>query len=273
MKIIKKKLIHYKGKVNDLSVKNSHTYNVEDLAVHNSAGGSMVAYLTDITTIDPIPQGLMFERFYNEGRNSPGNISLPDIDSDFPVERREDVKKQIVERWGQDRVGNITTFGTLKGKNALKEVLRIKQRCSFTEMNKITSFIPDEGKISDKLKEMEEQEGESSIIKWALENSNSFNEWVKIKDGKLEGAFSLDFGQAIELEGCIKSHGTHAGGVVIGKYPLVEICPLLRDGDKYKIAYDMGDAEKIGLVKMDILGVKAIDDVMLTCSLINGEEC
>lgn len=273
MKIKSKKIIHYKGKVNDLSIENSHTYNVESLAVHNSAAGSIVAYLTNITEVDPIEYGLLFERFYNAGRNSPGKISYPDIDSDFPIEKREDVKKFIIERWGQDRVGNITTFGKLKGKAALKEVLRIKQRCSHAEMNKITSFIPDEGKISDKLREMEEEEGESSIIKWALENSNSFNEWVKIKDGKLEGPFSIDFNQAIQLEGCVKSHGTHAGGVVIGRYPLVENCPLLHDGDKRKVGFDMGDCEKIGHLKMDILGVKAIDDVALTSSLINGEIC
>ncbi len=237
-----------------------------------SSAGSLVAYVLDITEVDPIRFGLLFERFYNAGRNSPGKVSLPDIDIDFPIEYVDLVNNHVTEKYGANRVAGITTFGKLKGKSALKEVLRVKQRCSFSEMNMITSFIPDEGKISDKLKEMEEEEGESSIIKWALENSPKLAEWCKIdENGKLDGPFSIDFQQAIELEGCVKSHGKHAAGIIISRYNLVDSCPVLKDKDGHKAGFDMGDLEKIGHVKMDNLTVKVLDDLMLTQKLMRGE--
>lgn len=231
-----------------------------------SAGGCMVAYLINVTDINPIEYNLSFERFYNEGRNTPTKISLPDIDSDFPIKRREDIYKYIEEKYGKDRVSHITTFGRLRGKMAIKEVLRVKNRCSFAEMNDITKSIPDESKISGDLEEMEkEDEDGASIIKWSLENVPKLKEWCKIGEGnKFEGTFGKDFHDAIRLEGSIKSHGKHAAGVIIGKFPLVKNCPLLYDKHGQKAGFAMGDLEDIGHVKMDILGVKAIDDLMAT---------
>jgi len=131
-----------------------------------SAAGCLVSYLISITNIDPIKYGLLFERFYNEGRNTVDNISMPDIDVDIPIEKREMVIQYIKDKYGSDKVSQMVTFNTIKGRGALKDVLRVYGNITFEEMNKITKNIPDESKIADDLQEMKEETGEASIIRW-----------------------------------------------------------------------------------------------------------
>ena len=116
-----------------------------------SAAGCLVSYLVGIPQVDPIEYGLIFERFYNAGRNTDNHISLPDIDVDVPAEHRDEVIDYIKQKYGQENVYQMITFGRLQGKSALKEVLRISDAVSFSEMNDITDCLPDEAMISDQL--------------------------------------------------------------------------------------------------------------------------
>jgi DNA polymerase-3 subunit alpha len=228
-----------------------------------SAAGSLVAYLIGITLVDPIPYGLLFERFFNPGRITPGKISLPDIDVDFPPDVREDVIQYLREKYGADKVGQIATYGRLQGKSALKEVLRVNEYCSFDEMNTITAILPPEGAISDQLEEVEDH----SIILWALENeSKKLKDYCYMKDGELHGDYSRAFAQAIRLEGTFKSIGKHAAATIVSSEPLDKFCPMVRtarSADKI-IAYDMYSSEDAGAVKMDILGVSALQKIAMT---------
>lgn len=231
-----------------------------------SAAGCLVSYLLGITSIDPIKYNLMFDRFYNAGRNTKDRISMPDIDVDVPINRREDIISYIRQKYGNNKVSQMITFNTMKGRGALKDVLRAYGNISFEEMNKITKFIPDEAKIADELQEMKEETGEASIIQWALENnSNDLKEWCFLNDNnELDGPLAKRFEQAIRLEGTKSNQSRHAAGVVIGSTDLSSMCPMVLDTkNKQLIAgMEMQDLESIGIIKFDILGVAMLDKIM-----------
>ena len=191
-----------------------------------SAAGCLVSYLIGITAIDPIKYDLIFERFYNAGRNTGGRVSMPDIDVDVPMDQRENIIDYIKNTYGQDKVSQMITYNTLKGRGALKEVLRVYSNISFEEMNQITRHIPDEAKIADELQEMKD----ASIIKWALENNpKQLKDWCYIKDDKLEGPLAKRFEQAIRLEGTKCNQSKHAAGIAISQSSLASICPMIYD--------------------------------------------
>jgi DNA polymerase-3 subunit alpha len=231
-----------------------------------SAAGCMVSDLLDITDLDPIEYDLDFDRFYNKGRNTKDRVSLPDIDCDFPVRQREKVIDYIRNKYGHDHVCQISTFGRMQGKGALKEVFRAHARLSYDEMNEITRHIPQDSSISDDLQEMMEESGDSSIIRWALENNAAALKpyCVQNEDGSLDGPLAADFAQAIRLEGTKKSRSKHAAGVVISPVPLANICPMVLDSssDELVAGFEMNAVESIGLVKFDILGVAVLDKLM-----------
>ena len=241
-----------------------------------SAAGCLVSYLIGITSIDPLAYNLIFERFYNSGRNTADRVSMPDIDVDVPINKREYVIDYIKNKYGQDKVSQMITFNTMKGRGALKEVLRVYGNISFEEMNKITKNIPDEAKIADELQEMKEDTGEASIIRWALENSvDKLKEWCYISnDGSLAGPLAKRFEQAIRLEGTKSNQSKHAAGVVIANDNLNNICPMVYDSkNKQMIAgMEMQDLESLGVIKFDILGVAMLDKIMcIEDTLKNGE--
>jgi DNA polymerase-3 subunit alpha len=231
-----------------------------------SAAGCLVSYLLGITSIDPIKYNLMFDRFYNAGRNTKDRISMPDIDIDVPINKREDIINYIKNKYGHKKVSQMITFNTMKGRGALKDVLRAYGNVSFDEMNKITKFIPDEAKIADELQEMKEEYGEASIIQWALENnSKDLKEWCYIgENDSLEGPLAKRFEQAIRLEGTKSNQSKHAAGVVIASNDLENICPMVYDTkNKQPIAgMEMQDLESIGIIKFDVLGVAMLDKIM-----------
>ena len=226
-----------------------------------SAAGCLVSYLLDITGVDPIEYDLIFERFYNEGRNTDDYVSLPDIDMDIPSEHRDEVIDYIKEKYGHENVAQMITFGRLQGRAALKEVLRINDAVPFSEMNTITDSIPDEARISDQLELMEDK----SIIKWTLENEpDDLKNWcIMDDDGVLVGPLAHLFEQAIKIEGTNKSQGKHPAGVIISKHRLAEVCPMTKDksGDTVA-AFDMGDMETQGHVKFDVLGIDLLSKIM-----------
>lgn len=239
-----------------------------------SAAGCLVSYLIGITSIDPIKYSLLFDRFYNAGRNSGNRISMPDIDVDVPIDKREDVIHYIKNRYGEDKVAQMITFNTIKGRGALKDVLRVYGHVSFEEMNQITKNIPDEAKIADELQEMKEETGEASIIRWSLENNpEKLKEWCYIdENNELQGPLAKRFEQAIRLEGTKSNQSKHAAGIAISALPLKDICPMVYDSknDQLIAGMEMQDLESIGIVKFDILGIAYLDKIMCISNILRS---
>lgn len=231
-----------------------------------SAAGCLISYLLGITSIDPIRYDLLFERFYNSGRNTAERISMPDIDVDVPINKREMVIEYIKNKYGSEKVSQMITFNTLKGRGALKEVLRVYGNISFEETNRITDHIPDEAKIADELQEMKEEYGEASIIRWALENNgDKLKQWCYIDDSNaLAGPLAKRFEQAIRLEGTKCHQSKHAAGVAVSSFNLNELCPMIYDSKTGQniAGMEMADLESIGIIKFDILGVALLDKIM-----------
>ena len=225
------------------------------------AAGCLISYLMGITLIDPIQYDLIFSRFFNSARKG----SLPDIDIDFPPDQRENVITYLKEKYGNNRVCQMLTFGRLQGRSALKEVLRVNESCSFDQMNEITNKIPQEASISDKLEEMDEP----SVIRWTLENDpDTLREYCWEEDGELQGDFAREFAQALRIEGTFKTQGKHAAGVVVSSIDLDNLCPMVKEtrGNEKIAGMEMGDLEAIGAVKFDILGVNLLKKIHETCT-------
>jgi DNA polymerase-3 subunit alpha len=230
-----------------------------------------VSYLIGITSIDPIKYNLLFERFFNAARSD----SMPDIDVDVPINKREDIIQYIKNKYGLDKVSQMVTFNTIKGRGALKDVIRVYGNITFDEMNNITKNIPDESKIADELQEMKEETGEASIIRWSLENNqDKLREWCFLdENNELQGPLSKRFEQAIRLEGTKSNQSKHAAGIAISAEPLNEICPMVYDSknDQLIAGMEMQDLEALGVIKLDILGVALLDKVMCVQDLLfNG---
>lgn len=201
-----------------------------------SAAGSLVAYAVGITEIDPIPYNLLFERFLNPERKS-----MPDIDMDFCFERRDEVIRYVRQKYGEDCVAQIITFGTLKGKQAIKDVGRALD-FSFAETDRIAKLYP------------APKQGKDYPLAEALEMEPRLRE-VREK-GEREAQL---FEYALKLEGLLRHASKHAAGIVIGDRPLVETLPLFVDKDGAVMTqYSYADVDAIGLIKFDFLGLKTL---------------
>lgn len=222
-----------------------------------SASGSLVSYLSGITSIDPIPCNLLFSRFFDNSRKN----DVPDIDLDVPSQARDEIVEYIRRKYDVDKVCQMVTFGSLMGRSSMKEVIRICGDISFAEMNEITEFIPDEAAIADEL----EASGETSVIRWTLANrAKKLEKWCKLEeDGSLSGDLADLFKKAIALEGTPKSQGKHAAGVIISSVSLADVCPMVRDSSGNPIAgWEMNALADCGHVKFDVLGLSHLDKVM-----------
>ena len=232
-----------------------------------SVGGSLVAYLINITLVDPIPYGLLFSRFYNSSRGKMGQ--LPDIDIDFPPHIRDNVISYIKDTYGHDRVCQMVTFGRLQGRSALQAVLKANDSASPGQVFLMTKKMPKEDKISDKLSEMDKP----SVIMWTLENMPKLlSDFCHLdEDGKLQGEFAGDFEQAMRIEGTFKSQGIHAAGVVVASKPLDQACPMVKPTKGFDLVggFEMGDLEAVGLVKLDILGLALLKKIQGVVDTIN----
>lgn len=213
-----------------------------------SGAGSIVAYALEITDVDPMKYNLLFERFLN-----PERVSMPDFDIDFCQERRGEVIDYVTEHYGQSKVAQIATFGTLKTKAVLKDCARALD-IPFSEANKIAKLIPDERKIS---------------IPKSLEMVEELRE-IKNQGGIYETLFDV----ATRLEGLNRHTSTHAAGVVIGRKDLVEYVPLYRDSKTGATStqYTMDLIEPCGLVKMDFLGLKTLTLIKHCVDLIHKKD-
>lgn len=245
-------------------------------SARGSCAGSIVSWLLKISEPNPIEMDLLFERFLNRGRMVVGQMSPPDIDIDVESKFREEVLKYIKQKYGTANTAQISNFTMLKGRSALKDVLRAKSRCGYEMMNKITEPIPDESKISDQLAEMKEEDGESGIILWTLQNrAAKLKEWCWLdEEGNFQGDYGPDFEQACRLEGMCRGTSKHAGGIVISSEPLENFCALSYDegAGEALLAWEMTSAEAVGGLKVDVLAVSCLDD-MRCCeeSVRNGE--
>lgn len=229
-----------------------------------SAGGCLLSFLLDIISINPIHYGLSFDRFFSKDKALSG--TLPDIDSDFQASRRKEVINYIKHKYGEDKVAGVVSYSTLQGKNALKDVLRVHSACDFSQMNKITELIPARDKISDQLAEFKEETGSDSILFYCLKNEpDLLKDYCTLQEVNGVNIFSGDYGDyfkiAIGIESAIKSSSRHPSAIVISKYPIVDVAPLVRDksSDELIIDYDMDYFPYASLVKFDILGIKSLD--------------
>lgn len=207
-----------------------------------SAAGCLVAYLLGITNIDPIRYGLMFERFLNPERES-----SPDIDLDFPDVRRDEIFSYVTDKYGRDRVAQIVTFGTLQAKAAIRDVGRVL-KIEPQLVDSIAKLIPGRMSIEEALEQL-------------LELQNYYNSNERVRE-------LID--TAKRIEGLARHASTHPCGVVIGDRPLIDIVPLRRstDGEGVITQYDGASVEKVGLVKMDFLGLRNSTIISHTIELI-----
>ncbi|QSJ15043.1 DNA polymerase III subunit alpha [Nostoc sp. UHCC 0702] len=213
-----------------------------------SAAGSLVAYAMRITNIDPVHHGLLFERFLNPERKS-----MPDIDTDFCIEKRDQVIDYVTQKYGADRVAQIITFNRLTSKAVLKDVARVLN-IPYGDADKMAKLIPVVRGKPTKLKVMISDETPEPEFKEKYDNDPKVRHWIDM---------------AIRIEGTNKTFGVHAAGVVISADPLDEIVPLQRNNDGSVITqYFMEDLESMGLLKMDFLGLRNLTLIQKTIELI-----
>ncbi|MBI5026264.1 MAG: DNA polymerase III subunit alpha [Nitrospirae bacterium] len=199
-----------------------------------SAAGSLVAYCLDITEIDPIKYGLLFERFLN-----PERISMPDIDVDFCMDRRPEVIEYVAERYGKDRVAQIITFGTMQARAAIRDAGRAMD-IPYAEVDRVAKLIPNIPGIT-----LKDALTIDSPLKELYEENSKIREMIDI---------------AQRLEGLTRHASTHAAGIVISPEPLTEFSPLYKAPNDAVITtqYEMAAIESLGLLKFDFLGLKTL---------------
>jgi DNA polymerase-3 subunit alpha len=208
-----------------------------------SAAGSLVSYSLGITDLDPLQHELLFERFLN-----PERISMPDIDIDFCMNRRGEVIDYVTRRYGRDNVAQIITFGTMAAKAAIKDVGRAMD-IPYSDVDRIAKMVPNQLNIT-----LEHALKESPPMRQAYESDSQVRQLLDT---------------ARKLEGLVRNAGVHAAGVVISPRPLIELVPLHRTkNDEIVTAFDMVAIEKMGLLKMDFLGLTTLTILDDTLKLI-----
>jgi DNA polymerase III subunit alpha len=215
-----------------------------------SAAGSLVSYSLRITDLDPLEHELFFERFLN-----PERISMPDIDMDFCMNRRDEVINYVTRKYGRENVAQIITFGTMAAKAAIKDVGRAMD-VPYSDVDRIAKMVPTTLNIK-----LETAIKESPALQQVYENDRQIRELLDT---------------AKKLEGLVRNAGVHAAGVVISPRPLTELVPLHKTkNDEIVTAFDMVAIEKMGLLKMDFLGLTTLtilDDTLKLIAQTRGEQ-
>jgi len=215
-----------------------------------SAAGSLVSYSLGITDLDPLQHELLFERFLN-----PERISMPDIDIDFCMNRRGEVIDYVTRKYGRENVAQIITFGTMAAKAAIKDVGRA-MGIPYSDVDRIAKMVPNQLNIT-----LEHALKESLAMQQAYESDSQVLQLLDI---------------ARKLEGLVRNAGVHAAGVVISPRPLIELVPLHRTkNDEIVTAFDMVAIEKMGLLKMDFLGLTTLtilDDTLKLIAQTQGNQ-
>jgi DNA polymerase III alpha subunit len=229
------------GKVYDFTVPGTNSYVTDSYIVHNSAAGSIVAYAMGITDIDPMKHGLMFERFLN-----PERVSMPDIDVDFDDRRRGEVIQYVIDKYGSDKVANITTFMGVKAKAAIKDATRVLG-LPYMLGDALTKVYPPpiigrDLSLADAFNSSNPRYDEALEFRKLSESTPEHGAIVKLAKG---------------LEGVRRGHGMHAAGVIMSRKPLMETVPLMRRDVNSPIMtqFEYPTCEYLGLLKMDFLGL------------------
>jgi DNA polymerase-3 subunit alpha len=210
-----------------------------------SAAGSLVSYALRITDVDPLQYGLLFERFLN-----PERVSMPDIDIDFCMRRRGEVIEYVTGLYGRTNVAQIITFGTLAAKAALKDVGRAMD-LPYGDVDRLAKMVPNQINIS-----LDDALKQSSQLRTAIEGDERFRDLLAV---------------ARRLEGLARHASTHAAGVVISPQPLTDLLPLYKTNrDEITTQFDMKGLERMGLLKMDFLGLTTLTVLSDTVKLIAG---
>ena len=208
-----------------------------------SAAGSLVTYLLEIANVDPIRYGLLFERFLN-----PERVNPPDIDIDFADDRRADVIEYVRQKYGNDSVAQIITFGTMGAKSVVRDVGRV-MGLGYSECDRLAKMIPFDLKMT-----LEKALKQSPEFKQAYETEEVTRELIDT---------------ALILEDLTRNASVHAAGVVIGDQPLVNLLPLKTDDDGAIVTqYAMNPVGDLGLLKMDFLGLKTLTVIRNTCEMV-----
>src|SRR5262245_17234960 len=209
-----------------------------------SAAGSLVSYAMEITDIDPLQYGLLFERFLN-----PERVSMPDIDVDFCMHRRGEVIQYVTQKYGREQVAQIITFNTLGARAAIKDVGRVLE-LPFADVERITKLVPNVLNIS---------------LEDAMKAEPGFAEASK-KDPRVDDVLKV----ALRLEGLARNCSVHAAGVVISPQPLKELVPLYKTNrDEIVTQFDMNGLDKLALLKMDFLGLTTLTLIQDALRLID----
>lgn len=238
------KVVPGEGKVYDFTVPTTSSYVTSSGVVHNSGGGSLLAYALDITDIDPIRHKLLFERFLNPERDSP-----PDIDMDFDERNRERVIQYVVDKYGADYVAMIATYSTMGGKSALKDAARILE-IPYGVSDRLSKVYPDP--IMGK---------NMSLGDVYNPNAKRYDEAQDFRDlVDKENARNV-YDTALGVDGRIRQTGVHAAGVIMSSRPIHTAIPLMtRQKDGATITqFDYPTCESLGLLKMDFLGLKNLN--------------
>ena len=220
------------------------THNIPVGPGRGSGAGSIVAYAIEITDIDPIKYGLIFERFLN-----PERISMPDFDVDFCYEKRDQVIDYVCRKYGHDHVSQIITFGTMSARMVIRDVGRVLD-VPYAETDKIAKMVPNELHIT---------------IKKAMEQNKELRDLYEQNSDMKK---MLDI--AMALEGMPRQASTHACGIVITKDPVVDYVPLYRRDDIISTQYIMTTLEELGLLKMDFLGLRTLTVIQDTIELVKA---
>ncbi len=208
-----------------------------------SAAGSMVSYVLQITDVEPLKYGLLFERFLNEERKS-----MPDIDIDFCYEKRGEVIQYVTEKYGTNQVAQLITFGTMAARQAIRDAGRVLE-VPYAEVDRIAKLVP-----------MELHMTIENSLKQVAELKEIYDQDARIKE-------VID--TAITMEGICRQDSIHAAGVVISAEELYNYTPIQREGDEDIVTqYKMEDVQQIGLLKMDFLGLKTLSLIDKTLFLI-----
>jgi DNA polymerase-3 subunit alpha len=208
-----------------------------------SAAGSLVSYSLRITDVDPLQYGLLFERFLN-----PERVSLPDIDIDFCMRRRGEVIEYVTEKYGRENVAQIITFGTMAAKAAIKDVGRAMDM-PYGEVDRLAKLVPNQLNIS-----LDDAIKQSPQLRQHMSGDDRVKDLIEV---------------ALRLEGMARHASTHAAGVVISAQPLTEVVPLYKTNrDEITTQYDMNALGRIGLLKMDFLGLTTLTVLDDTVKLV-----
>lgn len=243
--IIQKDYVDYFLAINDI-VKWSKEQGILVGPARGSAAGSLACYVLDITEVEPLRYGLIFERFIDLNR-----MDLPDIDIDFEDVRRNEVKQYIEDKYGADKVGTLPVYTTFKGKSAIDDIGRC-YRIPFPVLNDIKKAII-------------ERSGGDSRASFTLEDTFTSDIFEAPKEAMKKYP---ELKHTIELEGQIRQIGKHAAGMVVSNEPITDFCALYKIKDQQVISMDYKDASETGLLKLDLLGLNTLSVIRYALEMI-----